>query len=310
MNLENLIKNGLIPRAQRITIYGVHGIGKTTLASQFPEPIFIDTEEGTSHLAVNRILANDYKSLCKALTELRDTDVPCQTAVLDTIDHVELFLRDEVCRSHHIDGIEALAYGKGWVYLAEKFGEFISRYLDPLIAAGIHVVVVGHSAIKRVQLPGLDGFDRWELRLYLQCANRLKEWSDAVLFLNWKTRVSVSEGKAKGSGGTERAIFTTHNAAHDAKSRIALAEVTPCTFEAIHRLLCDWKRPPRLSIEEQFGAALADIESNRVLAFLIDRKQITDDQQITDVPAEYARAALERITEFRAAILEFDGIPF
>jgi hypothetical protein len=114
----------------------------------------------------------------------------------------------------------------------------------------------------------------------------------------------------KGSGGTERAIFTTHNAAHDAKSRIALAEVTPCTFEAIKRLLCDWERPPRLSIQEQFGAALADIESNRVLAFLINRKQITDDQQITDVPAQYARAALERITEFRAAILEFDGIPF
>lgn len=304
------IQTGLIPRAQRITVYGVHGIGKSTLASQFPGPVFVDTEDGTSHLPVSRISVNDYKSLGKALVELRDADIPCLTVVIDTIDHAELFLRDEVCRAHHIDGIEALSYGKGWVFLAEKFGEFISRYLDPLIAAGIHVVIVGHSAIKRVQLPGLDGFDRWEPRLYLQCANRLKEWSDAVLFLNWKTRVSVNEGKPKGLGGTERAIYTQHSAAHDAKSRIALPEVTPCAFEAIQRLLCDWERPPKLSIQEQFAAALADIEPQRMLAFLIDRKQIRDDQQITDVPAEYARAALERITEFKTAILEFDAIPF
>jgi hypothetical protein len=155
------ISSGPTPRAQKITVYGVHGIGKSTLASQFPEPVFVDTEDGTSHLQVNRVLVNDYKSLCKALVELRDTNIPCRTAVLDTIDYVELFQRDEVCRAHHIEGIEALPYGKGWVYLAEKFGDFINQYLDPLIAAGIHVVVVGHSNIKRVQLPGLDSFDRW-----------------------------------------------------------------------------------------------------------------------------------------------------
>jgi hypothetical protein len=40
------ITSGLTPRAQRITAYGPAGIGQTTLASQFSEPVFIDTEEG------------------------------------------------------------------------------------------------------------------------------------------------------------------------------------------------------------------------------------------------------------------------
>jgi hypothetical protein len=310
MELTNLIKSGLIPRAQRITIYGPHGIGKSTLASQFPEPIFIDTEEGTSHLAVNRIVVSDYGSLCRALDELRVTDLPCQTVIIDTIDRVELFLRAEVCREHRIAGMEALAYGKAWVFLAEKFTEFITRYLDPLIAAGIHVVIVGHSNIKRVQYPGLDGFDRWELRLYLQCANRLKEWSDAVLFLNFKTRVVENEGKPKAMGGKQRSIYTQHDATYDAKVRIDLPEVVPCTFEAIARLLCDWQRPPRLSVQENFAAALAGIEPKRVIAFLIDRKQIRDDQQITDVPAEYASEALSRFEEFKETVMKFDFIPF
>ena len=307
--LENLIKSGPILRAQRITVYGPHGIGKSTLASQFPEPIFIDTEEGTSHLAVNRISANDYASLCQALDELATTELPCRTVVIDTIDHVELFLRIEVCREHRITGMEAMPYGKGWVFLAEKFGEFLSRYLDPLIAAGIHVVVVGHTNIKRVQYPGLDGFDRWELRLYSSCANRLKEWSDAVLFLNFKTHVIDNEGKPKGTGGKIRTIYTAHDATYDAKVRIELPEGVPCAFEAIKRLLCDWERPARLGVQEQFANALADIDPKQLIAFLIDRKQIRDDQEITDVPADYAREALRRITEFKRTVTEFDFLP-
>jgi hypothetical protein len=302
--------SGLISRAQRITIYGPHGIGKSTLASQFPEPIFIDTEEGTSHLAVNRILAGDYTSLCQALDELRITDLPCQTVIVDTIDRVEGFLRAEVCREHRITGMEGLTYGKAWVFLSEKFAKFISRHLDPLIAAGIHVVIVGHSSIKRIQYPGLDGFDRWELRLYSNCANRLKEWSDAVLFLNFKTYVIDNEGKPKGTGGKIRTIHTTHDATYDAKVRIDLHEGVPCAFEAIERLLCDWERPARLSIQEEFAAALSEIDPKQVIAFLIDRKQIRDDQQITDAPAEYAQEALRRIIEFKQAVLEFDFIPF
>jgi hypothetical protein len=302
------ITNGPVARAQRITIYGPHGIGKSTLAAQFPEAKFADTEDGTSHLAVDRILVNDYATLCQALDELRVTELACRTVVIDTIDQVETFLRAEVCREHRIAGMEGLAYGKAWVFLVEKFAHFLSRYLDPLIATGIHVVVIGHSSIKRVQYPGMDGFDRWELRLYSGCANRLKEWSDAVLFLNFKTRVIDNEGKPKGAGGKQRTICTTHDATYDAKTRIELPEGVPCTFEAIKRLLCDWERPPLVSIQQQFAGALAGIDSKQVIAFLIDRKQIRDDQGIADVSPEYAREALRRISEFRKVITEFDFI--
>ena len=36
----------------RMVIYGGHGIGKSTLASQFPKPIFISTEDGLDSLDV------------------------------------------------------------------------------------------------------------------------------------------------------------------------------------------------------------------------------------------------------------------
>jgi len=202
--------------------------------------------------------------------------------------------------------MESMPYGKAWAFLTEKFGEFIARYFDPLIAAGIHVVVVGHSNIKRVQYPGMDGYDRWELRLYAGCANRLKEWSDAVLFLNYKTRVIELDGKPKGLGGKQRTIYTTHDATYDAKVRIDLPEELSCTFAAIEPLLCGWQQPPQASVQEQFANALADLDPSQIIAFLISRGQIKDDEWIDNVSAEYARTALSRIEEFRKAITEFD----
>ena len=38
------ITRGKIKSAQKVVIYGPEGIGKSTFASQFPNPLFIDTE--------------------------------------------------------------------------------------------------------------------------------------------------------------------------------------------------------------------------------------------------------------------------
>ena len=68
--------------------------------------------------------------------------------------------------------------------------------------------------------------------------------------------------------------------------------------------------PTQSSVQVQFAAALADIDPAQVIAFLIDRGQITDDQQMTDVSAEYAKAALNRIEEFKKTVSDFDFLPF
>ena len=48
------IISGKLPVAKRIVFYGAEGIGKSTLASQCPDPLFIDTEGSTNHMDVTR----------------------------------------------------------------------------------------------------------------------------------------------------------------------------------------------------------------------------------------------------------------
>jgi hypothetical protein len=64
--------------------------------------------------------------------------------------------------------------------------------------------------------------------------------------------------------------------------------------------------PVELSVQKQFALALADLDPGQIIAFLISRGQIRDDQSITDVSPEYAREALARIDEFRKAVVDFD----
>lgn len=49
------ITKGKVDRAQKTVIYGPEGIGKTSLAAKFPDPVIIDTEGGTANMDVRRI---------------------------------------------------------------------------------------------------------------------------------------------------------------------------------------------------------------------------------------------------------------
>ncbi len=73
----------------RCVLYGVEGIGKTTLAAQFPTPLFLDTEDGTKQLEVDRVACQDWPSLRGAVAELAVEKHGYQTIVIDSIDWAE-----------------------------------------------------------------------------------------------------------------------------------------------------------------------------------------------------------------------------
>ena len=49
------ISTGKIKTARKVVIYGPEGIGKSTFASKFPNPLFTDTEGSTKDLNVRRL---------------------------------------------------------------------------------------------------------------------------------------------------------------------------------------------------------------------------------------------------------------
>jgi hypothetical protein len=235
------IVKGKQRHAVRAVLYGVEGIGKTTLAAQFPKPLFIDTEEGTVQMDVDRVPAHDWQTLNGALIDLAGDPQGYETVVIDTADWAERILLEHMIKvanqgnsGKSKTSIEDFGFGKGYTMIAERFSEFLGK-CDKLIARGVNVLLLAHATVKRVNPPDMDeGYDRYELKLTKQSGPLLKEWADCLLFANYQTiMVEGEDGRRRGRGGQNRKLFTQRCAAWDAKNRYGLPPSIDMTIEAL-----------------------------------------------------------------------------
>ena len=233
------LESGIIKGAQKIVVYGPEGIGKTTFASRFPNPVFIDTEGSTKHIDVKRLpKPTSWMRLLETITYVKNNSKICDTLVIDTADWAERLCVDHICDKAQKTGIEDFGYGKGYVYLAEEFGKLLNA-LTELIESGINVVLVAHAQMRKFDLPEETGsFDRWELKLGKKTAPLVKEWADMVLFANYRITIvnvdgqGTEKGRNKAQGG-KRVMHTTHHPCWDAKNRHGLAEELPFDYGGI-----------------------------------------------------------------------------
>jgi hypothetical protein len=228
----------------RVVIYGTEGIGKSTLASQFPDPVVLDTEDGTRHLDVARVAIGDWKELTLAVAELAVNPQGFKTVVVDSADWAEKLLIESMLKDSGKKSIEDYGYGKGYTVLQEHVARFLHS-CDKLIAAGLHVVFVAHAKVQRTSPPDqTDGYDRYELKLTKQVAPLFKEWADAVLFANYRLKlVEGNDGRMKARGGKERIVYAERSAAWDAKNRYGLPEEMPMGIEHLAPLFAGGTAP-------------------------------------------------------------------
>lgn len=228
------ITRGHINTPVKAVIYGPEGIGKTTFASRFPDPLFIDTENGTIRYDVARFdTPEKWEDILAQVNYVASNPESCKTLVLDTADKAEVLCIDYVCRKNGKEGIESFGYGKGYTYVAEEFQKLIDA-LDKVIGAGINVTITAHAAMRKCEQPDeMGAYDRWELKLTKKVAPMLKEWADLVLFANYKTTVITDSNNKKKATGGKRVIYTTHHPVWDAKNRFGLSEELPFSYDSI-----------------------------------------------------------------------------
>lgn len=232
------ITRGKILTAQKVVLYGPEGIGKSTFASHFPEPLFIDTEGGTKQLDVARFpKPESWQYLMDEVREVLMKPGLCRTLVLDTADWAEQLCTAAICAKYQKTGIEDFGYGKGYVFQEEEFGRPLNL-LEDVACRGIHVVVTAHAKLSKFEQPDeLAPYDRWSLKLTKKNSPMLKEWADMVLFANYKTfTVRTEDKKVKAQGG-KRVMYTTHHPCWDAKNRHGLADELPFDFSEIAHCL-------------------------------------------------------------------------
>lgn len=229
-----IITRGKIKEAERIVMYGPEGVGKTTLASLFPHPIFIDIEGSTSEIECDRIKATSYEEVKSSCRMLCDDPQGYKTVIIDSVDWLEMKMAEWLCEENDWDSIEDPGYQKGFTQLGEEMFRFLSSMTD-FADKGIHVVLIGHSAIQKMELPDQKGnYDFFTIDLHKKVLPAVKEWSKAIFFINWKTKLindiddkKGTKSKKKAVGSQDGYIYTSHSVAYDAKNRYNLPPEIP-----------------------------------------------------------------------------------
>ena len=230
------ISSGKIASAQKLVLYAPEGFGKSTFASKFPDPLFIDTEGSTKQLDIKRFDGEmKWENILSAADYVIANPDCCKTLVIDTVDWAEQACLAKLNKDYNTSNILTMDYGKGSLYAVAEFQRLVNK-LDNILKAGKHIVLLAHARMEKQELPEeMGAFDHWGLKLQSkQIKSLVKEWADIVLFGNYKTYVVVDDKtKSKKAQGNKRVLYTEHHACWDAKHRHGLDPEIPFEYKSI-----------------------------------------------------------------------------
>lgn len=133
-----------------IMIYGRQGIGKTTLATQFPDALCLMFEPGAKALSIYKKDILSWKTFIQIIDELYTEKHTYKTIVIDTYPQAYELCSQYVCEANDWEHPGDGGYGKGWdaVYteLAKQMNRLISKF---------GVILIAHADTKEVEQ--LDG---------------------------------------------------------------------------------------------------------------------------------------------------------
>lgn len=237
----NSIRRVKADKPPRILIYGPPGKGKTTLASEFPDAIFVQVEDGTPGEAELTTFGHlkTYAEVMDALYSLLNEDHPFKYVVVDSVTSMQRLVFAEACERGDEHGntkkrIEDFGFGKGYNNATMIWQEFMDMVND-LRERGMGVILIGHSSISRFDDPEEVSYDRYDLALRtsekMESDHRgvILRDMDAVLLLKDVVSIKTEEkgpaGKrAIGQGGQQVWIHAKSRPAYTAKNRYGIPE--------------------------------------------------------------------------------------
>lgn len=215
-------------------LYGVDGVGKTSLAAEWPDPIYLHTqgEEPPSNIDLQSPgVVESYDEMIELMTELVVGDHTHKTVIIDSLDGFESLVWAKTCERNGWHSIEEPGFGKGYVETDNEWQYFIDGAIA-LKQRGVAVVMLAHPEILRFDSPITDPYSRYTIKLHKRANAIIREKSDIVAFMNYRTTIKEKEVArqktvAHGEGGGDRVIHLEERPGFLAKNRYQMPVSVP-----------------------------------------------------------------------------------
>jgi len=170
--------------------------GKTTLASEFPSPLYVRTGRGERAPAGVTMksfgVSDTYQDVLDQADWMLEAEHDRKTFVLDSADGLEKLLRDKVCAESKVASIEDIPFGKGYPRVAELWAAFVQKMLN-LKEAGYYVVVLAHVRAAKVPAITSEGYQQWAPNLRDEVVGTLIDNADLISFLHRRATIKKDD---------------------------------------------------------------------------------------------------------------------
>ncbi len=228
-------------RPPRFMLYGVAGLGKTTLGKNAPNPVFLQTEDSEVDCPTFGLLRS-FGEVTEAITALHVEEHDFQTVVLDSLDWLEPMVWGETARINGWKDIETPGFGKGFMAALDQWRLLLDGFDALRNDRNMAVIMIAHCEIKRFDSPETDSYDRYQPKLQARASALVQEHCDAVLFANYrvstvKTDLGFNKKAVRGVSSGDRLLYTNERPAFLAKNRYDLPDSMPLDWSALEQAI-------------------------------------------------------------------------
>jgi len=217
---------------EKIIVYGRSGIGKTTLASMTPDPVWIGIDDGGRKIR-NPVTGKTLRyipgidTFDDVRSALRSNVFDeCKTIVVDTITYIQALAQEATFRRVKLENggwaenIEDYGFHKGYRHWYDTMRYLLDEF-DVHVRAGRNIVLLAQRATIKRANPGGEDFICEAPDLYndrgVSILDAYIAWADHVLRVD-HANVIVNKQKKAGSANI-RAVYVHPEIHFEAKSR-------------------------------------------------------------------------------------------
>lgn len=218
-----------------ITIIGEQGLGKTSLAATYPNPVFIRTEDGTSsikHMQNVKLfpVARSSAEVMEQIKLLGTSEHDFRTLVIDSITSLHAIIEAEIVdsdpKARSINQAHG-GYGAGYKEAANIHRQIFSWCERLREKKNMAVVFIGHTQVETFQPADDEPYNRYTLRMHKDSVQPYSDRVDIVAHVKLKVFTSGNGEKKKASSTGERVIVCHAEPTSIAKNRYGIEAALP-----------------------------------------------------------------------------------